>query len=98
MGLNGQTDEIGYKNYLRLLLEAPRLVGPVRGVLLQVIEKGEDSLSIKQRDVFKYQIITPFILSSCKSCQDTISWSEMYDAVLEDGLCKKCISTVRGGR
>jgi hypothetical protein len=56
----------------------------------QVIDRGEESLTEKQRHVFKKEVLDIYTQTECSRCGCDIPWSEMYDAATEHGMCGYC--------
>jgi hypothetical protein len=59
-------------------------------VTRQVIDRGENSLSLKQKFVFKRDVLDVFMTAECKFCGSTVPWSEMYPAYHNGGHCARC--------
>jgi hypothetical protein len=60
------------------------------GITKQVIDKGEDSLSEKQKYVFNNEVLKNYESKSCNLCACEIPWSEMYQALDNGGYCGYC--------
>lgn len=78
---------------LKALLEADVIEdGPAQGIARQVIDKGEDSLSEKQRFVFQKHVKEPLCQPECERCGARIPVAEAWD--LEQGdtasACSSC--------
>jgi len=91
MGFNDHIeDDGGYTDFLQQVVDMKHLEDPALGITKQVIDKGEDSLSDKQRFVFKKEVINEFTVADCSRCGNPVPWSEMYDAVTDHGMCNYC--------
>ncbi|AVW95428.1 hypothetical protein [Vibrio parahaemolyticus] len=90
MSINDIYDDDGFSDFLGLLIDMGHLEGAALGITKQVIDQGEDSLSSKQKFVFKNQVLEPHTVSECSRCGSNVPWSEMYDAAMEHGLCNYC--------
>lgn len=67
-----------------------RLEQPARGITLQVIDEGVDSLSEKQEHVFDRYVIGEYAVENCTKCGCSIPWSEKADAYDNGGYCGWC--------
>ncbi|MDT8448432.1 MAG: hypothetical protein RRB13_16190 [bacterium] len=72
------------------LLEGGYLEGAAAGIAKQVVDRGLESLSEKQRDVFEAQVIAKYGNQYCKKCNSKLELYEIYEAMTEDGLCGSC--------
>jgi hypothetical protein len=63
------------------------------GITKQVIDRGEDSLSPKQKRVFKRDVLDIFVTAECKCCCGKVRWFEMYQAYRNGGYCADCAYT-----
>jgi hypothetical protein len=78
------------KAFLELLIKNEDLNGDAPGITKQVIIQGEDSLTPRQRFVFKRDVLRVFV-RPCEGCGCDIPWDEKYDAYHErDGFCFDC--------
>jgi hypothetical protein len=85
-----KVEQEGKKAFLELLIKNEDVNGDALGITKQVIAKGEDSLSSKQRSVFERNVIRVFA-KPCEGCDCDIPWDEKYDAYHEwDGFCFYC--------
>lgn len=82
-------DEEGFKEFLRQLIASGRLNGTEAGIAKQVLEKGYNSLTKKQKYVFD-KAIENNIVPECTLCHGDIPWDEMHDALENGGLCSDC--------
>jgi hypothetical protein len=62
----------------------------VIGITKQVIDRGEASLSLKQKFAFKQNVLDVFVTAECKGCGSNVPWSEMYPAYHKRGQCAHC--------
>ena len=81
--------EPDFKGYLNDLINTGRLSDTEAGITKQVIDKGYDSLSEKQKFVFD-RAISNNSIDECKTCGTDIPWSEMLNALDNGGLCSHC--------
>jgi hypothetical protein len=78
------------KAFLELLIKNEDLTGDAPGITKQVIAKGEDSLTLRQRIVFERDVLRVFN-KPCEGCDCHIPWDEKYDAYHDrDGFCFDC--------
>lgn len=78
------------KEVLKYLIECDLLPGAAKGITLQAIDKGKDSLSPKQQEVFKEFVQDKYLNLKCRRCsEEPIPTSEIIEA-LDDGLCSWC--------
>ena len=80
----------GLSDFLREILDGGHLEGAAEGITKKVIADGEDSLSDKQRYVFKSHVLDEFVTDECIRCGSDIPWSEMYEAYDNGGMCGWC--------
>lgn len=80
-----------YSEFLQELIDMGHIDGAALGITKLVINKGEESLSEKQRYVFQNYVIDEFTVR-CSRCGDEIPWSEMYIALTDHGMCGWCSS------
>ena len=59
------------------------------GICLQVADRGIESLSDKQRDVFDH-VVRPHLECECERCHMPIPLSELSGARDNGGLCSWC--------
>jgi hypothetical protein len=78
------------KAFLRRLISRGHLDKAALSVTRQVIDRGEASLSLKQKFVFKRDVLDVFVTAECKFCGSTVPWSEMYQAYHNGGHCARC--------
>ena len=84
-------DEEGFAEFLQELLDSGSIDdGKEIGITKQVIDKGYDSLSDKQKWVFD-KMIDANTFDECNRCGDSIPWCEMMYALDNDGLCSYCV-------
>ena len=86
MGFNDRMDDNGFSEFLSQFLR--HLDGPAEGITRQVIDKGLDSLSVKQRGVFDREVMSLVPGECARGCD--IPWSEKYEAMDNGGLCSWC--------
>lgn len=76
-------------DYLKMLISTNRLEGTAKGVTLQVINQGIDSLSEKQLYRFE-EAMSQNMIEECQLCGGQIPWSEMSGAEDNGGYCSWC--------
>ena len=76
-------------DFLQELINLGCLDDPAKGITKLVIDKGFNSLSIKQQYVFKEAIIQHYT-DECYRCGNEIPWTEMSAAEHNGGLCSWC--------
>lgn len=81
--------ESDFNDYLKDLINSGRLSDTEAGIAKQVIDKGYDSLSEKQKFVFD-RAINNHSVEECKACGTDIPWCEMLNALDNGGLCSDC--------
>lgn len=89
MNLNEIIDENDFKGYLKELVSLNYLEGTALGIAKQVITKGVNSLTDKQKYVFQNEVIDKYVKDYCERCSNSIPWSEMSIAH-ETGFCGWC--------
>lgn len=83
--------EDGEFNYfLKQVIDSEGLSDKAEGITRLVLAKGIEVLSEKQRYVFQTEVIDEYTVQECDRCGNDVPWSEMFDAVTEDGLCGWC--------
>ena len=83
--------EEGFVEFLQELLDSGRIDdGKEIGITKQVIDKGYDSLSDKQKWVFD-KMIDANTYEECSRCLVSIPWCEMMYALDNEGLCSYCV-------
>lgn len=76
-------------DFLRQLIASGRLNETEAGIAKQALEKGYESLTEKQKYVFK-KAIEKNTVPKCKQCGGVIPWDEMLEALENGGLCSDC--------
>lgn len=89
MDTRDQIDAGEFKAFLRDLVDSGQLRNPAIRVARQVIERGSDSLSDKQRDIFEHQVLDIFVYD-CRQCGVSPPWSERIYMRSNGGLCDTC--------
>lgn len=79
-----------FKDFLKQIVDSGRITGQALGVAKQVIGKGLDSLSEKQKYVLEHYVLEPYRVSHCSECGINILWCEMFKACDNGGLCEWC--------
>jgi hypothetical protein len=83
---SGEEEE--FSDFLRQLVGANMLEPVVEGVARQIIGRGLDSLTERQKGVL-HQILRNYTIAHCGVCKNEIRWSEMFMAE-DSGLCDRC--------
>lgn len=60
------------------------------GISKQLIDKGYDSLSPKQKKVIDI-VANKHFYKECTHCGDSIPWCEMMFAINNGGMCTHCV-------
>lgn len=81
--------EEDFSSFLEELVDSWHLESKQAGITKRVIDKGYDSLSLKQKYVFNY-MIQSLCIDRCTLCKDEIPWSEMFAAIDNGGYCSLC--------
>jgi hypothetical protein len=89
--LEEHQEEIEMKDLLQELIDTGHLENPALGITRQVIAQGRQSLSERQAYVFQTQVWKQYVLEECSSCEHSIPWSEMYEALSNGGRCGYCV-------
>lgn len=79
-----------FEDFLQQLIDGNDIDGITLGITKQVISKGVDSLSEKQKFVFQRDVMNVFAEKLCTRCGCEIPWSEKYFATENDGMCSWC--------
>lgn len=77
------------KGFLKQLVESDRLEDTELGIAKLVLNKGYESLSPKQIQVFDRMIDTN-VIENCQRCGVPIPWEEMFMATDNGGYCCYC--------
>ena len=84
-------EEYSERELLRFLTDGGYLDGPAKGIALQVIDKGRESLKCGQVAVFEKYVKEEYFNLECSRCGCPIPTSEVIFALMEeDGLCSWC--------
>lgn len=83
-------DDDGFTEFVEQIVRNDHLDGAAKGIALQVIDRGIDSLSSAQLAVFERHVMDEFHYESCERCSNSIPWSEQYDAYHNGGFCSYC--------
>lgn len=84
----------GFMGFLESLTRNGHLEGAADGITKQVIARGVESLSEKQKYVFDNEVLANFVGGDCERCGSDIPWSEKYAALDNGGLCDWCAHMV----
>lgn len=80
-----------YKGFLVKLVEREDITDKAAvGITKKVIAEGENSLSEKQRFVFKKEVQGKFPQPTCENCGETIPWNEAYEHIHGENMCSSC--------
>lgn len=75
--------------FVQELVENGRLEGMEAGIAKQMIDRGYDSLTSKQKYIFD-KAINKYNVKECSQCGCDIPWSERLEASYNGGLCNYC--------
>jgi hypothetical protein len=94
MGLAKQAmlEDDGFCGFLQEVLDGEGLDDAAAGITKKVIADGGsiESLSEKQKYVFKTHVMGEYVTTDCSRCGSNIPWSEMYAAHDNGGMCGWC--------
>lgn len=92
MGFHGDQDyhDDGLNEFLEWLINTGELRDAALGVTRQVIDRGIESLTAKQKEVFDVHVLGTHIIENCERCSHSIPMSEMVAAKDNGGLCGYC--------
>ena len=89
MDSRDQIDGAEFKTFLRDLIQSGELSGPALAVTTQVIDRGSDSLSRRQREVFEHRVLDIYVYD-CRQCGDAPAWTDRIYMRSNGGLCGSC--------
>lgn len=81
--------EEDFNGFVEELIKSSRLEGKEAGIAKQMLDKGYDSLSEKQKFVFD-KAIENYTIDECQRCGEDIPWCEMFEALDNGGYCSYC--------
>lgn len=77
-------------DFFQALVDSDRLEGAAAGIVRQIVGKGLDSLSPKQRWVYNREI-SDHVPEYCSGpCERYLEWNERIEALWNDGICYEC--------
>lgn len=82
-------NEDDFNGFVEELINSSRLEGKEAGIAKQMLDKGYDSLSEKQRYIFD-KAIENNTIDECQRCGVDIPWCEMFEALDNGGYCGYC--------
>jgi len=83
------------KDFLQHIIDEGHLEGAALGITRQVIAKGHESLTEKQKNIFQKHVLDNFTVLYCKRCGKEIPWTEIYDAAAtQQGICSWCLDVI----
>lgn len=82
-------NEQDFVEFLQELIKGNQIEEEEKGIAKQMIGKGYESLSRKQRFVFD-KMIEKHSIEKCQLCGCEISWCEMQFALDNGGYCSGC--------
>ncbi len=82
-------EQTAFVSWLEHLINQNLLDGAPLGVTRQAIDKGVDSLTEKQRQVFDRHVVQAN-QQCCDLCGDTPPWPEQVHMSTNGGLCGAC--------
>lgn len=77
-----------FSNFLAELVANDHIEGNAAGITRQVIDRGIESLTQKQRYVFDQEVVPLFPGDCIRGCE--MPWEEAYEAMDNGGLCGWC--------
>jgi hypothetical protein len=81
-----------FRAFVQQVINGKHLDGPALGIAKRVVDRGEDSLTGRQRFVFNEHVLKHYTAETCAECPEAIPWCEMYAAVqIFDGKCSWCV-------
>lgn len=81
--------EEDFEGFVEDLIKSGCLDNTETGIAKRMLDKGYESLSNKQKYVFD-KMIDNNSVEECQRCACDIPWSEMLDALDNDGYCNYC--------
>ena len=85
----GRYNEDDFNGFVEELINSSRLESKEAGIAKQMLDKGYDSLSEKQRYIFD-KAIENNTVDECQRCGVDIPWCEMLEALDNGGYCGYC--------
>lgn len=85
----GRYNEDDFNGFVEELINSSRLEGKEAGIAKQMLDKGYDSLSEKQRYIFD-KAIENNTVDECQRCGVDIPWCEMLEALDNRSYCGYC--------
>lgn len=82
-------NEDDFNGFVEELINSSRLEGKESSIAKQMLDKGYDSLSEKQRYIFD-KAIENNTVAECQRCGVDIPWCEMLEALDNGGYCGYC--------
>lgn len=78
-----------FEGFVRDLVNSGRLEDKEAGIAKRMLDKGYNSLSVKQKYVFD-KTIRNNTVKECHRCSCDIPWCEMLEAIDNGGYCGWC--------
>ena len=78
-----------FEGFVEDLINSGRIEDKELGIAKRMLDKGYDSLSVKQKYVFD-KMIRDNSIEECARCGVTIPWCEMLEALDNGGYCNYC--------
>ncbi|GAB4211054.1 MAG: hypothetical protein OHK0022_45180 [Roseiflexaceae bacterium] len=82
-------NEDGFQEYIDVICSSGLIEGKALGIAKQVVDRGFESLSFKQKFVFETDVMDEFYVAECDRCGEKIVWEEMSSAY-DSGFCSYC--------
>ena len=81
----------GRTDFLQELLYHGYLEDTHAEIARQFITQGEDGLSSEQRLILEKYVFSEFYGKTCLRCQCGPEWEDMYEVVIGEGYCGRCL-------
>ena len=77
---------------LNFLIEHNHVEGAAAGITKKVITHGLNSLTVRQRDVFKTYVVDEWLMRKCKCGDHEVEGDELIGLWVNEGYCSRCAS------
>lgn len=78
-----------FKDFVQTLISSNQLEDIEVGISKRFLDKGYETLSVKQKNVFN-KMVEKYVIRACCRCGIDIPWNEKYDALSNGGYCNYC--------
>ncbi len=79
------------QSFVEVLIRRDVLDGAALGVARQYVDRGERSLTDRQRDVLETHVFGEHLVKQCSSCSQDVPLSEQAEALDNGGMCGYCV-------